>query len=112
MSNLPLSGITVVFLEQAVAAPFAARQLAEQGAPVIKIERPGAGDFARSYDQAVLGQSGYFLWLNRSKESLSLDVKKQNKNKYLYISPSCSAVRRSHQLVLLNALSKNTQCNE
>ncbi len=83
MSNLPLCGITVVSLEQAVAAPFAARQLAEQGARVIKIERPGAGDFARSYDQAVLGQSGYFLWLNRSKESLSLDVKKTESKKIL-----------------------------
>ena len=83
MSNLPLSGITVVSLEQAVAAPFAARQLAEQGARVIKIERPGAGDFARSYDQAVLGQSGYFLWLNRSKESLSLDVKKSESKQIL-----------------------------
>jgi itaconate CoA-transferase len=73
---LPLTGITVVSLEQAVAAPFCSRQLAEQGARVIKIERPEVGDFARGYDQAVLGQSGYFLWLNRSKESLALDVKK------------------------------------
>jgi itaconate CoA-transferase len=72
----PLEGLTVVSLEQAVAAPFCSRQLAEQGARVIKIERPEVGDFARGYDQAVLGQSGYFLWLNRSKESLSLDVKK------------------------------------
>ena len=80
---LPLSGITVVSLEQAVAAPFAARQLAEQGARVIKIERPEVGDFARGYDQAVLGQSGYFLWLNRSKESLSLDVKKSESKQIL-----------------------------
>lgn len=72
----PLEGITVISLEQAVAAPICARQLAEQGARVIKIERPEVGDFARGYDQAVHGQSGYFLWLNRSKESLSLDVKK------------------------------------
>ena len=73
---LPLSGLTVVTLEQAVAAPFCSRQLAEQGARVIKIERPGDGDFARGYDQAVHGQSGYFVWLNRCKESLTLDVKK------------------------------------
>jgi itaconate CoA-transferase len=72
---LPLSGITVVSLEQAVAAPFAARQLADLGARVIKIERPKVGDFARDYDQSVRGQSAYFVWLNRSKESLTLDVK-------------------------------------
>jgi itaconate CoA-transferase len=80
---LPLKNITVVSLEQAVAAPFCSRQLAELGARVIKIERPGEGDFARSYDQTVNGQSAYFVWLNRSKESLTLDVKKMNKNKYL-----------------------------
>ena len=68
-------GITVVALEQAVAAPFATRQLADLGARVIKIERPGVGDFARDYDQSVQGLSAYFVWLNRSKESLTLDVK-------------------------------------
>jgi itaconate CoA-transferase len=73
--NLPLHGITVVSLEQAVAAPFASRQLADLGARVIKIERPKVGDFARDYDQSVKGQSAYFVWLNRSKESLTLDVK-------------------------------------
>ena len=62
-------------MEQAVAAPFASRQLADLGARVIKIERPGVGDFARDYDQSVKGQSAYFVWLNRSKESLTLDVK-------------------------------------
>ncbi|MFN0315858.1 MAG: CaiB/BaiF CoA transferase family protein [Burkholderiales bacterium] len=72
---LPLQGITVVSLEQAVAAPFTTRQLADLGARVIKIERPGAGDFARSYDKTVLGQSSHFVWLNRSKESFTLDVK-------------------------------------
>jgi itaconate CoA-transferase len=71
----PLDGITVVALEQAVAAPFATRQLADLGARVIKIERPGVGDFARDYDQSVKGLSAYFVWLNRSKESLTLDVK-------------------------------------
>jgi formyl-CoA transferase len=71
----PLRGITVVSLEQAVAAPFATRQLADLGARVIKIERPGQGDFARGYDEAVHGNSSYFVWLNRSKESLTLDVK-------------------------------------
>ena len=75
MSLLPLEGITVVSLEQAVAAPFASRQLADLGARVIKIERPRVGDFARDYDQSVKGQSAYFVWLNRSKESLTLDVK-------------------------------------
>jgi itaconate CoA-transferase len=72
---LPLEGVTVVSLEQAVAAPFASRQLADLGARVIKIERPKVGDFARDYDQSVKGQSAYFVWLNRSKESLTLDVK-------------------------------------
>jgi len=71
----PLDGITVVSLEQAVAAPFATRQLADLGARVIKVERPGAGDFARAFDRSVRGQSSYFVWLNRSKESLTLDVK-------------------------------------
>jgi itaconate CoA-transferase len=72
---LPLSGITVIALEQAVAVPFATRQLAELGARVIKVERPGPGDFARGYDTTVLGQASYFVWLNRGKESVSLDVK-------------------------------------
>ena len=71
----PLEGIVVVSLEQAVAAPFATRQLADLGARVIKIERPGVGDFARSYDSAVQGDSSYFVWLNRDKESLTLDIK-------------------------------------
>src|SRR5215218_6215117 len=74
---LPLEGITVVSLEQAVAAPFATRQLADLGARVVKIERPGSGDFARSYDAAVKGLSSHFVWLNRSKESLALDLKKE-----------------------------------
>src|SRR4030081_1401925 len=71
----PLKGITVVSLEQAVAAPFTTRQLADLGARVIKIERPQVGDFARGYDKTVLGQCSHFVWLNRSKESLTLDVK-------------------------------------
>ena len=74
-SALPLEGITVVALEQAVAVPFATRQLADLGARVIKIERPGPGDFARDYDRSVLGQASYFVWLNRGKESVELDVK-------------------------------------
>jgi itaconate CoA-transferase len=73
--TLPLHGTTVVALEQAVAAPFATRQLADLGARVIKIERPGSGDFARGYDRTVKGMSSYFVWLNRSKESMTLDVK-------------------------------------
>jgi len=72
---LPLHGVTVVSLEQAVAAPFTTRQLADLGARVIKVERPEVGDFARAYDQSVLGLSSHFVWLNRSKESLTLDVK-------------------------------------
>lgn len=71
----PLEGITVVALEQAVAAPFATRQLADLGARVIKVERPEVGDFARGYDETVKGQSSHFVWLNRSKESLALDIK-------------------------------------
>jgi crotonobetainyl-CoA:carnitine CoA-transferase CaiB-like acyl-CoA transferase len=73
---LPLVGVTVLALEQAVAVPFATRQLADLGARVIKIERPGVGDFARAYDTTVQGLSSHFVWLNRSKESLTLDVKR------------------------------------
>ena len=73
---LPLEGITVIAVEQAVAAPFASRQLADLGARVIKIERPGTGDFARGYDTTVNGLSSHFVWLNRSKESLTLDLKR------------------------------------
>jgi itaconate CoA-transferase len=71
----PLEGLTVVSIEQAVAAPFATRQLADLGARVIKVERPGPGDFARDYDEAVKGMSSHFVWLNRSKESIALDLK-------------------------------------
>ncbi|MDM0000698.1 CaiB/BaiF CoA-transferase family protein [Variovorax sp. J22P240] len=71
----PLNGITVVTLEHAIAAPFATRQLADLGARVIKIERPGSGDFARGYDERVRGLASHFVWTNRSKESLTLDVK-------------------------------------
>ena len=73
--ELPLSGITVVSLEQAIAAPFCTRQLADLGARVIKIERPGVGDFARNYDSCVKGLASHFVWVNRSKESLALDLK-------------------------------------
>jgi crotonobetainyl-CoA:carnitine CoA-transferase CaiB-like acyl-CoA transferase len=71
----PLEGLTVVSIEQAVAAPFATRQLADLGARVIKVERPGPGDFARDYDETVRGMSSHFVWLNRSKESIALDLK-------------------------------------
>jgi crotonobetainyl-CoA:carnitine CoA-transferase CaiB-like acyl-CoA transferase len=71
----PLTGVTVVSIEQAVAAPFATRQLADLGARVIKIERPDGGDFARAYDTTVNGQSSYFVWLNRSKQSITIDLK-------------------------------------
>ncbi len=71
----PLRGLTVVTLEHAIAAPFATRQLADLGARIIKIERPGSGDFARGYDERVRGLASHFVWTNRSKESLTLDVK-------------------------------------
>ncbi|MBD1550788.1 CaiB/BaiF CoA transferase family protein [Pseudomonas typographi] len=71
----PLDGITVVSLEHAIAAPFCTRQLADLGARVVKIERPGSGDFARGYDQRVDGLASHFVWTNRSKESLTLDLK-------------------------------------
>ena len=75
-SQLPLDGVLVVSVEQAIAAPFASRQLADLGARVIKIERPGVGDFARAYDHTVKGQASHFVWTNRSKESLTLDLKR------------------------------------
>jgi crotonobetainyl-CoA:carnitine CoA-transferase CaiB-like acyl-CoA transferase len=73
----PLDGITIVALEHVIAAPFATRQLADLGARVIKIERPGAGDFARHYDEQAKGMSSHFTWVNRSKESLTLDLKQE-----------------------------------
>src|SRR5439155_21115028 len=76
MSERPLTGVTVVAIEQAVAMPFATRQLADLGARVIKIERPVHGDFARAYDTTVRGLASHFVWLNRSKESLTLDLKR------------------------------------
>lgn len=79
----PLDGITVVTLEHAIAAPFCTRQLADLGARVIKIERPGTGDFARAYDERVDGMASHFVWTNRSKESLSLDVKHKEAQKVL-----------------------------
>src|SRR5947209_15907255 len=71
----PLDGITVVTLEHAIAAPFCTRQLADLGARVIKVERPGTGDFARAYDERVRGLASHFVWSNRGKESLTLDLK-------------------------------------
>jgi itaconate CoA-transferase len=78
-----LDGITVVTLEHAIAAPFCTRQLADQGARVIKVERPGSGDFARAYDERVKGMASHFVWSNRSKESLTLDVKHAQANAVL-----------------------------
>src|SRR3954453_12797576 len=75
--TLPLSGIRVVTLEQAVAAPFCTRHLADIGADVIKVERPDGGDFARGYDRSIRGLSAYFAWLNRGKRSIVLDVKEE-----------------------------------
>ncbi|MFJ7214347.1 CaiB/BaiF CoA transferase family protein [Amycolatopsis sp. NPDC098790] len=77
MRSLPLDGVTVVSCEQAVAAPLATRHLADLGARVVKVERPGTGDFARAYDETVHGQSSHFVWLNRSKESVTLDLKSE-----------------------------------
>ncbi|MGO1543451.1 MAG: CaiB/BaiF CoA transferase family protein [Gulosibacter sp.] len=82
MTEQPLDGITVVSIEQAVAAPFATRQLADLGARVIKIERD-AGDFARGYDEAVNGEASYFVWLNRGKESVVLDLKTEEAQRIL-----------------------------
>ena len=79
----PLEGITVVTLEHAIAAPFATRQLADLGARIIKIERPGVGDFARGYDERVRGLASHFVWTNRSKESVTLDVKHPEANAIL-----------------------------
>ncbi len=84
MSNTaPLHGITVVSLEHAIAAPLCTRQLAELGAKVIKIERREGGDFARHYDDRVRGQSSHFIWTNRSKQSLTLDIKHKDSQKIL-----------------------------
>ena len=77
-------------LEQAVAAPFATRQLADLGGRVIKVERPGVGDFARRYDATVKGQASYFVWTNRSKESITLDLKQESAHQALI-----RAVRRA-----------------
>lgn len=79
----PLEGITVVTLEHAIAAPFCTRQLADLGARVIKVERPGVGDFARAYDERARGLASHFVWTNRSKESLTLDVKHQEADSIL-----------------------------
>jgi itaconate CoA-transferase len=79
----PLDGITVVSLEHAIAAPFCTRQLADLGARVIKVERPGTGDFARGYDQRVNGLASHFVWTNRSKESLTLDLKQESATEVL-----------------------------
>ncbi|NWB99634.1 CoA transferase [Pseudomonas gingeri] len=79
----PLDGLTVVSLEHAIAAPFCTRQLADLGARVIKVERPGVGDFARGYDQRVNGLASHFVWTNRSKESLTLDLKQDSATEVL-----------------------------
>ena len=71
----PLDGLLVVSLEQAIAAPYCTRLLADQGARVIKVERPDGGDFARAYDKRARGLASHFVWTNRSKESLALDLK-------------------------------------
>ncbi|MDV7087990.1 CoA transferase [Rhodococcus sp. IEGM 248] len=80
----PLEGVVVVSLEQAIAAPFATRQLADLGARVIKIERPGVGDLARGYDRTVQGMASHFVWTNRGKESIELDVRSEDGNRILH----------------------------
>jgi len=77
MKPLPLAGLTVVALEQAIAAPLATRHLADWGARVIKVERPEGGDFCRDYDKVMAGMSSQFVWTNRSKESLAIDLKSE-----------------------------------
>ncbi|NOL50051.1 CaiB/BaiF CoA transferase family protein [Pelistega europaea] len=85
MQNIrPLDGITVLSLEHAIAAPFCTRQLADLGARVIKVERPGVGDFARAYDERVRGMASHFVWVNRSKESLTLDLKTSEAQEILH----------------------------
>src|SRR6266436_630712 len=79
----PLEGITVIALEQALAAPLATRHLADLGARVIKIERPEVGDFARDYDTTVRGMASHFVWANRSKESLTIDLKREQAQEVL-----------------------------
>ena len=81
--ELPLQGITVVALEQAVAGPLASRHLADLGARVIKLERPGEGDFARHYDHAVHGLATHFVWLNRGKESFEVDLKSPDGQRFV-----------------------------
>jgi len=75
MMSAPLDGVIVVALEQAVAAPLATRHLADLGATVLKVERPGVGDFSRSYDTKMNGASTFFVWANRGKQSIALDLK-------------------------------------
>src|SRR5215216_3419927 len=81
---LPLEGIRVLALEQAVAGPLCTRHLADMGADVIKVERPSGGDFARRYDTSVNGLSSYFVWLNRGKRSLTLDLKHSSASEILH----------------------------
>src|SRR5213593_1466109 len=89
----PLDGIVVVSLEHAIAAPFCTRQLADMGARVIKIERPGVGDFARHYDKRVRGLASHFVWANRSKESLALDLKHEHAKDVLdRLLPRCDVL--------------------
>ena len=93
----PLDGITVLTLEHAIAAPFCTRQLADMGARVIKVERPGSGDFARSYDQRARGLASHFVWTNRSKESITLDVKKPQAAAVLLFTLGILASVKAHR---------------
>jgi itaconate CoA-transferase len=80
----PLEGVTVVALEHVIAGPFCTRQLADLGARIVKIERPGVGDPARAYDDRVRGLSSHFVWTNRSKESLTLDLKQEEARRIVH----------------------------
>jgi itaconate CoA-transferase len=115
--GLPLAGLTVVALEQAVAAPFATRHLADLGARVIKVERPGSGDFARGFDTTVHGQASYFVWLNRGKESIELDVKSADGREVLAalagradilvqnLAPGAAELRARHPRLIICSIS-------
>jgi itaconate CoA-transferase len=108
----PLDGITVITLEHAIAAPFCTRQLADLGARVIKVERPKVGDFARAYDERVRGLASHFVWTNRSKESLTLDVKHPEAPRILakFSRAQMFLYRTSHRAPRLGWVSPSRRC--
>ena len=108
-NSAPLSGKLVIALEQAVAAPFCSSRLADAGARVIKVERKGTGDFARSYDSAANGESAYFTWLNRGKESVALDIKADEDREVLLRMLKNSPIKKSIQFKNRQNKQKNKQ---